>query len=307
MSRPSIFLDIGEVAMKVSSLVVFLALAFPFTAFSQRKEYVQLQRDIAILQDQVRALQNSLDEKTAQLVLQIQQAVDGINKANTSAVRLENDIRERFREQEQAVNRPVATVGTKVDQLTSELQAIRESLAALNVRFGRLEQQMVDTSNAIKTLQAPPPPPGGEASLGASALPGGSAEALYTNALRDKNGGNFDLAVKEFEEYLEAYGNTELAPNAQFYIGELHYLRDRLPESVKAFDLVLEKYPENNKTADAHYMKGMALFKMGQRTKGRDEFYSLISRFPDSPLAAKAQDVLKGYGYAPRPPSGKKK
>lgn len=283
--------------MRVCILTVVVFLAAPFSGFAQRKEYVQLQRDIALLQDQVRTLQRSMDEKMAQLTLLVQQTLDSVNKANTSIVVLENDFRERLREQEKNVGRPVATIGSKIDQMSTELQVVKESLADLRVRFGRLEQQMVDASNAIKTLQAPPPPPGSPGPVS-----GVSAETLYQNALRDKNGGNFDLALREFQEYLQSFGSTELAPNAQFYIGEIHYLRDELDQAVEAFDLVLEKYPENPKTPDAHYMKGMALVKMGQRNKGRDEFYTLIRRFPNNQLAEKAKDTLKGLGLPATPP-----
>ncbi len=288
--------------MKACTLTLLVFLATPFLAVAQRKEYVQLQRDIAILQDQLQAVQKALDEKTAQLSLLIQQAVDGVNKSNTAVVALDNNLRDRMREQEKNVSHPVANIGSKVDQLTSEVQGIKESIAALTVRFGRIEQQMVDMSNAVKTLQAPPPPPGTE---GAGA--GVSSETLYQNALRDKNGGNFDLALKEFQEYLQTFGNTETAPNAQFYVGEIHYLRDNFNEAVKAFDLVLEKYPENSKTPDAHYMKAMALLKMGERAKGRSELNTLISHFPNSPLAAKAKDTLKGVGAAPARPAPKKR
>ena len=41
--------------------------------------------------------------------------------------------------------------------------------------------------------------------------------------MRDRSGGNLDLALQGFQEYLRYYGNTDLAPNAQFYIGQIHY------------------------------------------------------------------------------------
>ena len=97
--------------------------------------------------------------------------------------------------------------------------------------------------------------------------PGMSAKSLYESALRDRSGGNLDLALQGFQEYLRYYGNTELAPNAQFYIGQIHYDKNEFGPALQAFDAVLEKYPENNKTADATYMKGMALLKSGQRNE----------------------------------------
>jgi tol-pal system protein YbgF len=282
--------------MKTCVLTLLLFLWSPFLALAQRKEYVELQRDIAILQDQVRTMQRTLDEKLAQMTLLVQQSLDSINKANTSLAVLENNVRDRLREQEKNVSQPVAGINSKVDQLSTQMMAIKESIDSLNIRFGKLEQQMVDVNSAVRTLQAPPVPPG------AGGGPGGaSAEQLYQGALRDKNGGNLDLALKGFTDYVSQFGGTTLAPNSQYYIGEVLYLQGKYDEAVSAFDLVLEKYQENDKTPDAHYMKGMSLVKMNQRAKARDEFYALIKRYPESELSAKAKAQLKAMGLPVSP------
>ncbi len=39
------------------------------------------------------------------------------------------------------------------------------------------------------------------------------------------DGGNSDLALTEFQDYLNYYRSTDLAPNAQFNIGQIHYTR----------------------------------------------------------------------------------
>ncbi|MCS6952714.1 MAG: tetratricopeptide repeat protein [Bryobacterales bacterium] len=262
---------------------------------AQRKEYVELQREIALLGEQIRGLKSAMDEQFNRLNLLVQQAVDAAARTNTAVASLDNDLRQSLREQEANVGRPVTAIGTKVDQLAGEFQALRESVAELNRRMGRLELQIVDISTAVRTLQAPPAPPPGAG----GPPPGLSAESLYQNALRDKNGGNLELALKEFTDYLQYFGNTELAPNAQFYIGEIYYLRGEMDQAIRAFDLVLEKYPDNNKTPDAHYMKGMALLKVGRRNQARDEFYNLIERFPNHELAAKAKAQLKALGLSP--------
>jgi chromosome segregation ATPase len=148
--------------MKYCAVALSVLLAACSLCLAQRREYVELQRDIAGLEDQVRNLKSDLDE----LKLMVQQTQDTANKTNTSIVALENFVRERLREQEKNVSGPVANIGLKVDQMTSELQVVRESLGALTARFGKLEQQLVDTANAVRTLQAPPLPPGAEETPG---------------------------------------------------------------------------------------------------------------------------------------------
>ncbi len=276
---------------------------FTFAASAQKKEIVELQRDVALLQDQVRTLQRSFDEKLSALTVLAQQTLDTANKANTSVAVLQNGVSATLREQEKAVMVPVAGVGVRVEQMTTEFTALKESIADLTSRTGKIQQQILDLSNAVKTMQALPPPPTGGSGPSA-ALPGPtgapaiSAEALYQNALRDKTGGKLDLALQEFTEYLKLYSNTDVAPNAQFYVGEIHYNQNQLDAALKEFDLVLEKFPQNNKTADAIYMKGQTLVKMGKKTQGAQEFRELIRRFPNSDLAAKARSQLKLLGLS---------
>src|SRR5439155_1684707 len=70
-----------------------------------------------------------------------------------------------------------------------------------------------------------------------SAVPSGapSADTLYSNGLRDITSGKYDLARSEFQDYLKYYGDTDLASNAQFYLGEIAY-------SQKNYDLAVAEY-----------------------------------------------------------------
>ena len=120
---------------------------------------------------------------------------------------------------------------------------------------------------------------------------------LYNGALRDRNGGKLDLSLQEFQDFVRCYGNTELAPNAQYYIGWIHYSQGDYPSAVNDFDAVLEKYPDNNnKMPDAFYYKGLSLVKMNQRTAASEEFIQLIQRFPSNSLAPQACTQLKEMG-----------
>jgi len=274
--------------------------AFPLLAFAQSREIRELQRDVALLGDQVRQMQRSLDENLAALRVLVQQALDGVNKMNTTVAVLENNVRERMREQERTLVQPIATASSKVDQMAIEFQALRESIADLGARMGRLEQRVVDLGNTVKVLQAPPPPP---AMGGTAPPPGITAESLYAGALRDMNAGNYDLALQEFTDYLKYFGQTETAPHAQYYIGEIYYNRGEFDSALRAFDLVLEKYPENVKTRDAMYMKGQTLLKMGERTRAAQEFRAIIARWPFSEVAAKARARLKELGLPATAPA----
>jgi tol-pal system protein YbgF len=294
-------------------LVPFLLIC-PSLALPASREIVELQRDVALLQEQVRTLQKSQDEKLGVLQVLIQQAVDNSNKANTSVAVLQNNLQQNIRDQQKSVVDPVVGVGTKIDQMSGDFQALRESVADISSQVGKLQQQIIDIGNAVRTMQAPaaaPPPAGGASSLPPQAMAAGAppvpAETLYQNANRDRSGGKDDLALQEFSDYLRYYGTSDLAPNAQFYVAELHLKQNNLDDALREFDMVLERYPDNNKTPDALYMKGVTLVKMGKRTQGKQEFCELAKRFPTNDLAGRARSQVKNLGLTCGPVSARAK
>jgi len=287
--------------MKHPLLLLPLILLSTATGFAQKEKIAEIQRDILLMQDQIRALQRSQDEKLAAMQVLVQQILDSANKANTSVAVLDAALRDRMKEQERQLVAPVAGLGAKVDTMSNDFSGVRESIADLSSRMGKLQNQIVDINNAIKTLAAPPaPPPGAAPATGAPN--GASAESLYNGAMRDKSAGNADLAIEQFENYLKFFGNTDLAPNAQYYIGEIKYLRGDYEGALVAFDTLLEKYPDNSKTSDAMLQKGRALVKAGFKAEARQEFTSLVKKFPTTDNAAKARTELAALNTATRTP-----
>jgi len=125
--------------------------------------------------------------------------------------------------------------------------------------------------------------------------------------VRDLQTGKSDLAQQEFQQYLQYFPNTELAANAQYYLGEIAYNHGDYNGAVDAFDAVLERYPENPKTPDAHYMKGMALLKANQRNRAVQEFRALVQNYPHTDDARKALAQLRSLGVSAAPPTTARK
>ena len=96
-------------------------------------------------------------------------------------------------------------------------------------------------------------------------------------------------------------------PEVHYNRGLAYRRKGELEKAVDAFDVVLEKYQENDKTPDAHYMKGMALLKLGKRAEARREFDELIKRFPGNPLASQAKKQIAASAPAAKPPASKSK
>jgi tol-pal system protein YbgF len=284
---------------------LFVALA-PF-AFGASKEIQELQRDVALLQDQVRTLQRAQDEKFAAMQALVQQTLESVNRTNTAVAVMENKINDALKQQQLSVSAPVASVGQKLDQMAEDFRAVRESVLDMNTRMGKLDAKMADLQNLINTMQRPAAPPPGSPSSGEmgsttqapSGPPAGmQAGDTYTNAFRDYKGGKYDLALQEFSDYQKYFGKTELGPNAQFYIGDIYYRKADYDNALQAFDAVLEQYSDNRKTPDAHFMKGMSLLKMSKRDAAAREFRDVYNKYPDSEVAPSAKEQLKLLGLS---------
>lgn len=288
-----------------AAVAAALVVIRPAPSSGASKEILELQRDVATLQDMVKAMQRSQDEKFAALQVMVQQSLNAANDANRSVAVIQNGFQQNLRDQEAKVVTPVVGLGTRMDQMSTDLRTVSQAVSDLTSMISKIQSQLNDLNNQVKVMQAPAPQPPGSGGSAPGGASGGSAEMppissvdLYNNANRDRMGGKLDLALQEYADYLKWYGNTELAPNAQYYIASIHASLGDYENAIREYDIVLEKYPDNNKTADALYGKGQALIKAGRRTDGSREFQELIKRFPKNDLSPKACDQLKGMGLS---------
>jgi TolA-binding protein len=285
-------------------LVLLGCLPAPSLLAQRREDILSIQRDVAQLQDQIKQLQTSQDQKLAALESLIKQALDQSNQASGSMTALQRTLTDRLNDQQSKVAAPIAVLGTKVDQSADDVRAVRENLAALSNRVANLDNKLSDISSAVRTLSQPsaPPPPASGAPPAAGAAPiapaGTSAESLWLNAFRDYSSGKDELAMMEFNDYLKYFPTAENAASAQYYVGQLYNRAKMFDDAVQAFDAVLERYPDNPKTPDALYGKADALAHGGHKTEAAAEFKDFLTRFPTHSLARNAQAQLHELGTA---------
>src|SRR5262249_14404374 len=136
--------------------VLFL---FPAVCPAASKEMQELMRDVALLQQQMKDLQTSQDEKLTRLQTAVQQTLDIAMKANTSVAVLDSGIRASLQNELKGVVGQAVGVGSKVDAMGGDVQALRAAVEDITGRLGRLQQQLTDLSKAVQAMQAPAPPP----------------------------------------------------------------------------------------------------------------------------------------------------
>jgi tol-pal system protein YbgF len=261
----------------------------------------EVQRDLASLQQDVKNLNSKFDEKIAVISTLLQQALNEAGAASKGVAILDRQIKDNLKEQTSLVSSSVAPLSSKVDSLTSEYSAMNENVKDLTSRTSKVQSQLTEIVNLLKVLQTPPaPPPNGQSTQGGvQPPPGVTPDQVYTQARSDKESGSFELALREFEDFLKFWPNAEKASDAQFYIGEVKYYQKDYEAAIQAFDTLIEKYPDNSKTPDAMMLKGRSLMNTEQKSKARQVFTECAKLYPNSESGKKCKTMLVGLAAAP--------
>jgi tol-pal system protein YbgF len=275
------------------------------------KEIVQLQRDVALLQQQVNDLQQSVDRGNAVLKTLIEQSADSVNRMGTTIKGLE-----------ESVQTAMGQNGIRVNSLETQVAALRDAVDEMGARFGRVSQQLAETQSVMQSVDArlaattappatgppatgsgtPPQPVAGtpERNTGSTPVPTPtstpSADALYNAALRDFNSGNYELASQQFNDYINYYRDTELAGNAQYYLGEIEYQQKKYQSAILQYDKVLNEHPGSYKTAASYLKKGYALLALNQRDEAVTFLRLVVEKFPRWDEADLARSRLRRMG-----------
>lgn len=277
-------------------LPVLLICATP--AFAQKTNDLirDLQRDVATMQQDVKTLNSKFDEKIAIISTLLQQALNEAGSAAKGVAVLDRQIKDNLKEQSTLVAAPVANLGSKVEAMSGEYTSLNENVKDLTTRLNKMQSTLTEMYTYMKTMNAPPAPPpnaGPTQASGPAPPAGATPDIVFTQATRDKEAGNADLAIAEFSDFLRFWPTNDRAPDAQFYLGETHYLLKKDYEAaIQVFDLMIEKYPDHKKAPDAMYLKGRALMMADQRSKAKQVFTDLIKTYPSTEAARKAKSVV---------------
>ena len=281
------------------------ALIGPRPAQAVAREIIELQQSVALLIQGQKDMATSITQDHTVLKTLIEQSSGNVDKLNTTMGSLQKSVQD-----------VQANSGARLDTMSTQVQGLSDNLEEIKSRLGKLNQQLTDLQNTVQSLDAKistgaPSAGAGGTSPMASATPAGgagaapatspaspppSADTLYSNGLRDITSGKYDLAKQEFQDYLKYYSATDLASNAQFYLGQIAYAQHKYDEAVTQFNKVILNYPKSFKLAPALYKKGLALIELGQKAAGIRELREVIRRYPGTEEERDARAKLKELG-----------
>jgi tol-pal system protein YbgF len=186
----------------------------------------------------------------------------------------------------------------------------RDMYLDLDTRVRRFEQQGSPAAEAPAAAPpaaaiAQPPATGAKPAPAAAANAPAAAPAAaapvsdagaetrdYEAAQGQRRIGNYQGAIVAFQNFLKQYPKSNLAPRAQYWIGDSYFnLRDyRL--AIASQQMLLKNYPESPTVPDAILNVASSQIEMGESVAGKKTLEELLAKFPISEAADKAKRRL---------------
>lgn len=123
-------------------------------------------------------------------------------------------------------------------------------------------------------------------------VPQGDDRANYQAAFDLLKDGKYPEAISGFRQYMVSFPNSALADNAQYWLGEAHYVTKQYSDALRDFHTVLEKYPESRKIPDALLKIGYCNYELKNWGEARTALNQVVKQYPDTTAARLASQRL---------------
>ncbi|MCX5800603.1 MAG: tol-pal system protein YbgF [Candidatus Eisenbacteria bacterium] len=214
--------------------------------------------------------------------------VEELRKNQEETLRLVRELEARLDENTEFLRQLRADTGSRFEELAQGVGVLGGKVDENAERFSRLSEKVDEVKYSPKaqadTL---------EASGDTLAIAYPEAAKAYRDAYLDITAGKYELARMGFEEFLKSFPESELADNAQYWIGESYYAQEQYGEAYEAFKKVLDNYPEGDKIPSALLKVAYCSLALDKKEEGRKYLEELISRFPLSEEARLAQEKME--------------
>jgi len=292
---------------KVSKLTTFclqlMLVLVLFSGCSLERSVNTMQLDMRVMKRDVAKIKRDMEELNKKASLQFSGYKKDMNKSIIPFRGAFADLTFRVDELQQEIQR----LGGQIEELRFELKRESEILSGIILEgvsergdtTAKLQSEMTEFHLKEEAKEEEPPSSllkeGKEVKEGEGVAKSGDEDAnkLYNEAkslLLDE--GKLPESRGKFKLFLELYKTSEMAPNAQYWIGETYYEEKRFAEAIMEFDKVLKDYRNSNKVPDAILKQGLAFYELKDKDSYRLLLQKLIKEYPNSEAARIAKEKI---------------
>jgi tol-pal system protein YbgF len=118
-------------------------------------------------------------------------------------------------------------------------------------------------------------------------------EQAYQAALGMLKEGRYKEAAAAFSQFPQQYPDSNYRSNAQYWLGEAHYMQHDFSAAAQAFQVLVEQYPESDKISNAILKQGLSYYELAQWEQAKTKLQEVMTRYPASTVSRLAEEHLK--------------
>jgi tol-pal system protein YbgF len=194
-------------------------------------------------------------------------------------------------------NNSLLDLSQRIEAAQAETRTLRGQLDELQHQVQQTQNQQrdmyTDADRRLAVLEGGGPRASVSSGTGTDLpVPQGDDRANYQAAFDLLKDGKYNEAIAGFRQFLTTFPTSALADNAQYWLGEAHYVNKQYTDALRDFRTVLEKYPDSRKTPDALLKIGFCNYELKDWAGARSSLSQVVQRFGDTTAARLASQRL---------------
>lgn len=216
-----------------------------------------------------------------------------------------DELEQRLNQLERLVDSDsLVNLASQLDEVQAELRGMRGEVENLGYELeGTAERQReiyLDVDRRLRRLEVGGAPEGdrvpevdlGQRPGGEPGSQDGDPRQAYEEAFGLLRDGRYDAAGEAFEAFLSDHADSDLGPNARYWLGEVHYVTRDYEQAATEFQRVLDDYPDSNKLADSKLKLAFSYYELERWDEARELLGEVRENYPDSSAARLANSRL---------------
>ncbi|UTV28591.1 tol-pal system protein YbgF [Photobacterium atrarenae] len=221
--------------------------------------------------------------------------VTELNSAGSNSQR--DDSLTRLERMIEARNQIQLDMQRQLDQLGTEVSELRGAVERNTYELNQMLERQRELYREVDALSRQPQPeatpesdkPASTETYSSDVSENEAYEKAVNLILKEKD---YNGAVDAFQAFLTAYPESVYQPNAHYWLGQLYFTQNKLPEASKQFKAVAS-FEDSNKRADAMLKLGVIAERSKQVDEAKKLYQQVIKRYPDSTSSRQAERQLK--------------
>ncbi len=216
-------------------------------------------------------------EQRAKELIEVQRTLDTLAE-EVAALRGENEVHAH-----------------QLEQLVERQRELYQELEERFSRFSANQSQQPTTVTQTPAVNSP------QSSAPATEAP----EVVYSGSVSENEAYDramnlvlkerkYDQAIPEFRAFIKTFPESDYAPNAYYWLGQLLFNKGEYPGAKTQFEQVVNYFPDSNKRSDAILKLGSIALKNNDMAGAKAFFEKVVAEYPGSTSAKLAASRLEG-------------